>query len=216
MKHKIYVASFEILMKVKQSMSITIVVKQIKETFKDTKLILSIDRLDYSKGILQRLEAFELLLRLHPEYIGQINLYMIVVPSRDTVPQYMQLHDQIDKKAGSINALYRTMDWSPVHYYYRSFPIETLSALYYSADVCLVTPMRDGMNLVSKEYVASRHNNDGVLILSEMAGASKELIDAIIVNPNNIGAITRAIVDALNTPITEALRPKKKVLFGLH
>lgn len=186
-----------------QSAEVIEQVKQIKETFKDTKLILSIDRLDYSKGILQRLEAFELLLRLHPEYIGQINLYMIVVPSRDTVPQYMQLHDQIDKKAGSINALYRTMDWSPVHYYYRSFPIETLSALYYSADVCLVTPMRDGMNLVSKEYVASRINNDGVLILSEMAGASKELIDAIIVNPNNIGEICRAIIKAIKMPIGE-------------
>lgn len=178
-------------------------VKQIKEAFKDTKLILSIDRLDYSKGILQRLEAFELLLTLHPEYIGKINLYMIVVPSRENVPQYVQLHDQIDKKAGSINALYRTMDWSPVHYYYRSFPIETLSALYYSADVCLVTPMRDGMNLVSKEYVASRINNDGVLILSEMAGASKELIDAIIVNPNNIGEICRAIIQAIQMPLAE-------------
>jgi len=178
-------------------------VKQIKEAFKDTKLILSIDRLDYSKGILQRLEAFELLLKLHPEYIGQINLYMIVVPSRENVQQYVYLHDQIDKKAGSINALYRTMDWSPVHYYYRSFPIETLSALYYSADVCLVTPMRDGMNLVSKEYVASRINNDGVLILSEMAGASKELIDAIIVNPNNIGEICRAIIQAITMPLAE-------------
>ena len=128
---------------------------------------------------------------------------MIVVPSRDNVPQYQHLHDEIDKKVGSINAIYRTMDWTPVHYYYRSFPIETLSALYYSADVCLVTPMRDGMNLVSKEYVASRINNDGVLILSEMAGASKELIDAIIVNPNNIGEICRAIIQALNMPLAE-------------
>jgi len=178
-------------------------VKQIKELFKGTKLVLSIDRLDYSKGILQRLEAFELLLQIHPEYIEKITLHMIVVPSRDTVPQYKNLRDQIDKKAGNINALYRTMDWSPVHYYYRSFPIETLSALYCSADVCLVTPMRDGMNLVSKEYVASRINNDGVLILSEMAGASKELIDAIIVNPNNIGQMCRAIVEAVEMPLAE-------------
>ena len=178
-------------------------INQIKESFKHTRLILSIDRLDYSKGILQRLEAFELLLNQHPEYINKIALYMIVVPSRDTVPQYQHLHDEIDKKVGSINAVYRTMDWTPVHYYYRSFPIETLSALYYSADVCLVTPMRDGMNLVSKEYVASRINDDGVLILSEMAGASKELIDAIIVNPNNIGEICRAIIQALNMPLGE-------------
>ena len=178
-------------------------INQIKESFKHTRLILSIDRLDYSKGILQRLEAYELLLNTHPEYINNITLYMIVVPSRDTVPQYQHLHDEIDKKVGSINAIYRTMDWTPVHYYYRSFPIETLSALYYSADVCLVTPMRDGMNLVSKEYVASRINNDGVLILSEMAGSSKELIDAVIVNPNNIGEICRAIIQALNMPLDE-------------
>jgi trehalose 6-phosphate synthase/phosphatase len=178
-------------------------VELIKNNFKDTKLILSVDRLDYSKGILQRLQAFELLLQLCPECIEHISLYMIVVPSRDTVPQYAHLRDEIDKKVGNINSLYRTMDWSPIHYYYRSFPIEMLSALYYSADVCLVTPMRDGMNLVSKEYVASRINNDGVLIMSEMAGSSKELIDAIIVNPNNMGEVCRAILQAINMPLEE-------------
>lgn len=178
-------------------------VNQVKGTFKNTKLILSIDRLDYSKGILQRLIAFEQLLQQYPEYIEKITFYMIVVPSRDTVPQYAHLRDEIDKRVGNINAIYRKMDWTPVHYYYRSFPIETLSALYYSADVCLVTPMRDGMNLVSKEYVASRVNNDGVLILSEMAGASKELIDAIIVNPNNTSEVCNAIIEALNMPLGE-------------
>lgn len=179
---------------------------QIKESFKNSKLILSIDRLDYSKGILQRLTAFEQLLQLHPEYMEQVTLYMIVVPSRDTVPQYAHLRDEIDKRVGNINAIYRKMDWTPIHYYYRSFPIETLSALYFSADVCLVTPMRDGMNLVSKEYVASRINNDGVLILSEMAGASKELIDALIVNPNNTEEVCEAIITALNMPLAEQKR----------
>ncbi|SEP08991.1 bifunctional alpha,alpha-trehalose-phosphate synthase (UDP-forming)/trehalose-phosphatase [Mucilaginibacter sp. OK283] len=178
-------------------------VELIKNNFKDGKLILSVDRLDYSKGILQRLAAFELLLQLCPECIENIALYMIVVPSRDTVPQYAHLRDEIDKKVGNINSIYRTMDWSPIHYYYRSFPLETLAALYATADVCLVTPMRDGMNLVSKEYVASRVNNDGVLIMSEMAGASKELIDAIIVNPNNTGEVCRAILQAINMPLDE-------------
>jgi len=178
-------------------------VELIKNNFKDGKLILSVDRLDYSKGILQRLAAFELLLQLCPECIENIALYMIVVPSRDTVPQYAHLRDEIDKKVGNINSIYRTMDWSPIHYYYRSFPLETLSALYTTADVCLVTPMRDGMNLVSKEYIASRINNDGVLIMSEMAGASKELIDAIIVNPNNTGEVCRAILQAINMPLDE-------------
>ncbi len=176
---------------------------QLKSLFKNNKLILSVDRLDYSKGILQRLQAFELLLELHPEYLGKVVLYMIVVPSRDTVPQYKELRDAIDKKVGNINSIYRTMDWSPVLYFYRSFPIETISALYHRADIALVTPMRDGMNLVAKEYVASRTENDGVLVLSEMAGASKELIDALIVNPNNIGDMTRSMVRALNMPQEE-------------
>ena len=178
-------------------------IKLIQDTFKNTKLVVTIDRLDYSKGILQRLQAFEHLLEKHPDYKEKIALYMVVVPSRDTVPQYAQLRDQIDKKVGSINSVYRTMDWTPIHYYYRSLPIEMLSALYYTADVCLVTPMRDGMNLVSKEYVASRINNDGVLILSEMAGASKELIDALIVNPNNTVEVAETIIRAINMPLDE-------------
>ncbi|MBC9910097.1 bifunctional alpha,alpha-trehalose-phosphate synthase (UDP-forming)/trehalose-phosphatase [Chitinophaga varians] len=183
--------------------------QNLKDNFQQERMVLSIDRLDYSKGILQRLQAFELLLQLHPEYVGKVVLYMIVVPSRDTVPQYKELRDEIDKLVGNINARFRTLSWHPVQYFYRSFPVEVLSALYNYADICLVTPMRDGMNLVSKEYVASRNNNDGVLILSEMAGASKELMDAIIVNPNNIGAITRAIVDALNMPLPEQERRMK-------
>jgi trehalose 6-phosphate synthase/phosphatase len=178
-------------------------VVSLKETMHGCKVILTIDRLDYSKGILQRLQAYELLLATHPEYIEQLSLYMIVVPSRDTVAQYKELKDQIDQLVGNINAHFRTLNWVPVHYFYRSFPIEFLSALYYTADICLVTPMRDGMNLVSKEYVASRVDDTGVLILSEMAGASKELNDALIVNPNNIGDVMRAIVTALNMPATE-------------
>jgi len=185
--------------------------KQLKDNFNDIKMILSIDRLDYSKGILQRLQAYELFLQLHPEYTEKIVLYMIVVPSRDNVPQYKDLRDEIDKLVGGINARFRTINWHPVHYFYRSFPIETLSALYHFADIGLVTPMRDGMNLVSKEYVASRTNNDGVLILSEMAGASRELIDALIVNPNNIGAITRAIEEALIMPKPEQYRRMKQM-----
>ena len=178
-------------------------IMNLKESFQGQKIILSIDRLDYSKGILQRLLAFELLLQNYPEYVESINLYMIVVPSRDSVPQYKELRDQIDQLVGNINARFRTLNWAPIHYFYRSFPIETLSALYNTADVCLVTPMRDGMNLVSKEYVASRTANDGVLILSEMAGASKELNDALIVNPNNIGQIMHTVLRAINMPESE-------------
>lgn len=177
-----------------------------KASLRNVKTILSIDRLDYSKGILQRLQAYELLLQQHPEWIGKLALYMIVVPSRDTVPKYKELKDQIDQLVGNINARFRTINWVPVHYFYRSFSIEFLSAIYSTADICLVTPMRDGMNLVSKEYVASRAQHDGVLILSEMAGASKELHDALIVNPNNICDIGRAILQAINMPLGEQHR----------
>lgn len=186
-------------------------IHNLEETFGNVHLILSIDRLDYSKGILQRLQAFDLFMRDHPEYKEQVSLYMIVVPSRDTVTQYRELRDEIDKLAGNINARYRTNNWSPVNYFYRSFPIENLSALFQFADICLVTPMRDGMNLVCKEYVASRKHNDGVLILSEMAGASKELIDALIVNPNNVMQMSQAIVAALNMPLEEQQRRMKQM-----
>ncbi|MXV50955.1 bifunctional alpha,alpha-trehalose-phosphate synthase (UDP-forming)/trehalose-phosphatase [Pedobacter sp. HMF7647] len=179
---------------------------ELKHTFNDAHIILTIDRLDYSKGIVQRLQAFDLFLELHPEYAEKINLYMIVVPSRDNVQQYRDLKNEIDQLVGNINAKRRTMQWHPIQYFYQSFDIETLSALYSTADVCLVTPMRDGMNLVSKEYVASRVNNTGVLILSEMAGASKELVDAIIVNPNNIGEVSRAIEQAITMTEDEQMR----------
>lgn len=183
----------------------------LKKTFTGRKIILSIDRLDYSKGILQRLQAFDLLLSEYPDYIEQITFYMVVVPSRDTVPQYKNLKDEIDKLAGNINARYRTIRWNPINYFYRSFPVDMISALYNIADICLVTPMRDGMNLVAKEYVASRVHNDGVLILSEMAGASKELVDAVIVNPNNIRQISEAIVVALNMPLIEKEKRMKQM-----
>jgi len=178
-----------------------------KKSQQNLKIILSIDRLDYSKGIIQRLQAMELLLQLHPHLIEKISLFMVVVPSRDTVPKYKELRDNIDQLVGNINSRFRTLSWTPIHYFYRSFSVEFLSALYSISDICMVTPMRDGMNLVSKEYVASRTNNDGVLVLSEMAGASKELNDALIVNPNNIGDIMRAIVQAIDmSPEEQQLR----------
>lgn len=178
-------------------------IEQLKAQFRDQKLILSIDRLDYSKGILPRLHAIELLFQENADYKGKLTLLMIVVPSRDTIFRYKELKDEIDKIVGNINARFRTIGWEPIHYFYQSFSPDYLSALYQVTSVCLVTPMRDGMNLVSKEYVASRSNNDGVLILSEMAGASRELYDALIVNPNDVRQIAKTMVDALNMPLAE-------------
>lgn len=169
------------------------------------KSILSIDRLDYSKGIPKRLFAFDRFLQKHPQYIGMVSLIMIVVPSRDNVEKYKELKIEVDEMVGRINANFRTMDWNPIHYFYRSFPINDLSAFYRMADVALVTPMRDGMNLVCKEYIASKLNQEGVLILSEMAGASKELSDAILINPNDIEALSDAIYRALEMPLSEQI-----------
>ncbi|GJM61447.1 bifunctional alpha,alpha-trehalose-phosphate synthase (UDP-forming)/trehalose-phosphatase [Persicobacter diffluens] len=168
-----------------------------------TKMIISIDRLDYSKGIPNRLKAFEQFFELYPQYIGEVSLFMIVVPSRDTVPRYKELKEEIDLAVGRINAKIGTVNWKPIHYFYRSFNIHDLSAFYRMADVALVTPMRDGMNLVAKEYVASKLDNKGVLILSEMAGASKELSDSILINPNDIHSLADAIFEALEMEVEE-------------
>lgn len=181
-------------------------VRELKQNFDGQKIILCIDRLDYSKGIIQRLNAFELLFSEHPEYLKKITLYMVVVPSRDTVPEYRRLKEHIDQLVGNINGRYGTFDWYPIAYFYHGYPMEEITALYNAADICLVTPMRDGMNLVCKEYVACRKNLDGILILSEMAGASKELIDALIVNPNNIHDIRDALLTALDMPREEERR----------
>ncbi len=167
------------------------------------QVILSIDRLDYSKGIPQRLKSFEQFLAKYSEYRDKVSLLMIVVPSRDTVPKYKQLKEEIDLLVGRINGRFGRMNWTPVHYFYRSFPLHALSAFYRMAQVCLVNPMRDGMNLVCKEYIASKLDKKGVLILSEMAGASKELSDAILINPNDINELAEAIKDALDMPEAE-------------
>lgn len=172
----------------------------------DQKFILSIDRLDYSKGIPARLQIFDIFLKKHPEYQGKVSLMMIVVPSRDSVEKYKDLKEEVDLLVGRINGKYGTVNWIPIHYFYRSFPLEDLSAFYRMADVAMVTPMRDGMNLVCKEYLASKLDQKGVLILSEMAGASKELSDALIVNPND----KQQVVDALFRALTMTEDEQKK------
>ncbi|MBB3699733.1 bifunctional alpha,alpha-trehalose-phosphate synthase (UDP-forming)/trehalose-phosphatase [Flammeovirga yaeyamensis] len=167
------------------------------------KSILSIDRLDYSKGIKHRLIAFDKFLSKYPEYQGQVSLILLVVPSRDKVDQYQHLKEEIDTLVGKVNGKYSRMNWSPIHYFYRSFSFEGLSALYKASSVALVTPLRDGMNLVCKEFVASKTDQQGVLILSEMAGAAKELSEAILINPNDENQIVEALYTSLTMPEEE-------------
>ncbi len=174
-----------------------------QSNLKAQKIILSIDRLDYSKGIPQRLLAFELFLEKYPQFLEKVTLVMLVVPSRDAVGKYKELKEEVDELVGRINGKYSNINWNPIQYFYRSYPLETLSAFYRMADVALVTPMRDGMNLVCKEFVASKLDQKGVLILSEMAGASKELSEALLINPNDINQLVEALHTALVMPEDE-------------
>lgn len=169
----------------------------------EVKVILAVDRADYSKGIPARLDAYELFLEKYPEYKTKVKLVVLAVPSRSDVQEYQELRNTIEQKVSRINGEHSTVDWSPIVYRYQSLPFDELSALYAMADVMLVTPLRDGMNLVAKEYVANHHKTDGVLVLSEMAGAASELPESLQVNPNNIANVAEAIKQALEMPIKE-------------
>ena len=166
-------------------------------------LVLSIDRLDYTKGIPERLLAYDEFLNRHPEWHGKVSLICVAVPSRTKVEKYRKLKEQIERLVGSINGKHATIDWTPVRYLYRSLPFATLSGMYAASDVALVTPLRDGMNLIAKEYVASRGNTGGVLVLSEMAGAAQELSEALQVNPYDLDGMVEALETALVMPLEE-------------
>ena len=182
---------------------------QLKKEFKKTKTILSIDRLDYSKGILNRLQGFELFLEQNTDWREKAQLVMVVVPSRVGVKHYLRIKRQIDEAVGKINGKYATLTWTPILYQFKSLAFPSLVALYSLCHVALVTPLRDGMNLVAKEYVASKSADAGVLILSEKAGAAEELGEAIVINPYYIEEIANAIKEALEIPQDEQLKRLK-------
>ena len=170
------------------------------------KLILSIDRLDYTKGVVNRIKAFDLFLTKYPEYQEKVRLVMLTVPSRSDVPEYMRLKRETDELVGRINGKYATVNWTPIWYYYRAMDFDDLIDLYMTSDIAMITPVRDGMNLVAKEFVATRVSGDGVLILSEMAGASKELFEAVLVNPFDRNAMADALKHAITMPLDEQKR----------
>jgi trehalose 6-phosphate synthase/phosphatase len=173
--------------------------------YPETKFILSIDRLDYSKGLINRLEAFEYFLREYPEYRNKVTLVLLAVPSRVGVDQYQQMKSEVDEIVGRINGEYSSINRNPIWYFYRSMPFENLVDLYNYCEIALITPIRDGMNLVAKEFMACKTDGRGVLILSEMAGASKEMSEALIINPNDKAQIAAAIKTALEMPLEEQM-----------
>ncbi|SHI98061.1 bifunctional alpha,alpha-trehalose-phosphate synthase (UDP-forming)/trehalose-phosphatase [Pseudozobellia thermophila] len=174
-----------------------------KKTDPDAKFFLSIDRLDYTKGIAKRLNAFEYFLNKYPQYKEKVRLIILAVPSRSNVPQYQLLKREIDELVGRINGEFSTVSWTPIWYFYRSMPFENLIDLYTTCDIAWLTPIRDGMNLVAKEYIATRTDRTGVLILSEMAGSANEMNEAILINPNNFEQTADALNQAITMPVEE-------------
>jgi trehalose 6-phosphate synthase/phosphatase len=182
-----------------------------KKTSFDSKLILSIDRLDYTKGVINRIKAFEIFLTNNPEYRGKVRLIMLTVPSRSDVDDYIKLKKQTDEIVGRVNGKFASVNWTPIWYYYRSMSFDELIDLYTISDIAMITPVRDGMNLVAKEFVATRVDGNGVLILSEMAGASKELYESITVNPFDLNKMSDMILQAIKMPNKEQIERNRSM-----
>lgn len=186
--------------------------EQLARDLTGNRIVLGVDRLDYTKGIPERLAAFRLLIETHPDLHRKISLVQVVVPSREDIPEYGELKAQIQRSVSEINGHFGEPGWVPVHYIHRSLERPELLAYYRAADIALITPLKDGMNLVAKEYCASRVNNDGVLILSEFAGAAFQLHrGAILVNPYHTRAVAEAIRSATLMPPAEQRSRMRKL-----
>ena len=182
---------------------IAILRESIQEQLSGKKLIFSVDRLDYTKGVHNRLKAYEQFLIQHPDYREKVVFIIVVVPSRDTIPKYAERKKMIDETISNINSKIGTIHWQPIIYQYNCVSFEQMMALYTSCHLALITPLRDGMNLVAKEFVASRKDKRGVLVISEMAGAARELTNALTINPNDVNEMASKIKEGLEMNATE-------------
>ena len=182
-------------------------VKRLQESLDDRTLLVGVDRLDYSKGLPERFESFARLLKRYPDLQRSVMLLQIAPPSREDLPEYRKLRHDLEKIAGSINSEFADPDWTPIRYVNKSYQHASLAGFYRCARVGLVTPFRDGMNLVAKEYVASQDaENPGVLVLSRFAGAAQELTEALLVNPFDGDQMVEALRQALIMPLGERKR----------
>ncbi|KAG7661616.1 TPS1 [[Candida] subhashii] len=196
-----------------QKPSVVARIKQLKSKFDGVKVIVGVDRLDYIKGVPQKLHAFEVFLNENPEWIGKVVLVQVAVPSRGDVEEYQNLRSSVNELVGRINGQFGTVEFTPIHYLHKSIPFDELISLYNVSDVCLVSSTRDGMNLVSYEYIACQQERKGALILSEFAGAAQSLNGAIIVNPWNTEDLSEALKESLTLP-EEKKEINFKRLFG--
>lgn len=176
----------------------------IKNRYADRQIVLGLDRLDYTKGIPQRLRAFGDLLERFPEVRGHIHLFQFVIPSREGIPEYDDLKMEIERLVSRINGRFSQLGWVPIHYFYRSLPPDELLACYRAADIALITPLKDGMNLVAKEFCACNLEEDSVLVLSQFAGAAVQLgRSALVVNPYDVEQTADALYHAFRMPLGE-------------
>jgi trehalose 6-phosphate synthase len=175
-------------------------IQQLEQRFNGVKVIVGVDRLDYIKGVPQKLHALELFLSQHPEWIGKVVLVQLAVPSRQDVEEYQNLRSTVNELVGRINGRFGTVEFMPIHFMHKSLAFDELCALYALSDVCLVSSTRDGMNLVSYEYIACQQARQGVMILSEFAGAAHSLNGSIVVNPWDSQQVADAIHEAVTMP----------------
>ena len=190
---------------------------RLKRSLVGRDLMIGVDRLDYSKGLVSRLEAYELLLAKYPAHRGHVTLLQIAPPSRSDVPEYLEIRRELESAAGRINGAYAEFDWSPIRYLNKGFSRQALAGFLRLARVGVVTPLRDGMNLVAKEFVAAQDPEDpGVLVLSRFAGAAQQLEDALIVNPYDVESVAEAMQTALTMGLEERRARWQRMMEGLE
>ena len=194
---------YERFTKARDLPGVKVELKKHRRTYKGLKVILTVDRLDPTKGLVEKLEAYHEFLRRTPALHRKVVLVMLSVPSRTDIEEYKTLRENVEALVHKINNEFGTPKWQPVDYMYTSIPIESVTALYQVADIAFITPLRDGMNLVAKEYIASKPKRDGVLILSSTAGAAQELTDALLVNPRKRESLVAALTSAVDMPKRE-------------
>jgi len=181
-------------------------VEELRQKCAGQKVIFSVDRLDYTKGLINRLRGFEVFLKRNPQWHGKVMFVLSVAPSRIGVETYQAMKVELEQTVGRIVGAYGNVHWTPLIYQYRNLAFEEIVAMYRACDVALITPIRDGMNLVAKEFVASRPDRTGVLVLSEMAGAAKEMGEALVINPMHSEEFAAALEQALAMPVEEQMR----------
>jgi trehalose 6-phosphate synthase len=179
-------------------------VSRLRRSLNGEKLAIGVDRLDYSKGLINRIKAFDRMWTLHPQLSRTVSLLQIATPSRGAIEAYGNLQSEVARLVSDVNGVHGEVDWTPIRYLNKGYGQAVLAGLYRTAQVGVVTPLQDGMNLVAKEYVAAQNPVDpGVLVLSKFAGAANELDTALLVNPHDIDGMARTIATALSMPLTE-------------